>query len=161
MNTLKALVAATALSTVAAGAFAADYPGVEPTTAGLLKALESAPPLEKMSPKDARQVLVDVLGKIPGPAAVTALARLAVFDIAPEVRDRAILALRDRPADSYSPVLTQGLRYPWPPAADHAAEPGHGRPVKAVDLLGQGGVGLALDADADDGLAEAARLFGE
>jgi acetyl esterase/lipase len=59
MTTLKSLVAATALSTVAVGAFAADYPGVEPTTAGLLKALESAPPLEKMSPKDARQVLVD------------------------------------------------------------------------------------------------------
>jgi HEAT repeats len=69
-----------------------------------------------------REVLVDVLGKIPGASAVQALARLAVFDIAPEVRDRAILALRHRPAESYTTVLLEGLRYPWPPAADHAAE---------------------------------------
>jgi len=59
MKTLKTLVAASALSAIAAGAFAADYTGVEPTTAGFLKAIENAPPLEKLSPKDARQVLVD------------------------------------------------------------------------------------------------------
>ncbi len=69
-----------------------------------------------------RQVLVDVLGKIRGTAAVKALARLAVFDIAPEVREQAILALRERPVESYNSLLIRGLRYPWPPAADHAAE---------------------------------------
>ena len=61
-----------------------------------------------------RQVLVDALGKIPGPAAVKALTRLAVFDIAPEVRDQAIQVLRDQPAESYTPDLLQGLRYPGP-----------------------------------------------
>jgi hypothetical protein len=69
-----------------------------------------------------RDVLVDVLAKIPGDQAVAALARLAIFDLAPEVRDRAILALRDRPAESYRPLLLKGLSYPWPVAADHAAE---------------------------------------
>jgi hypothetical protein len=69
-----------------------------------------------------REVLVDVLRKIPGSSAARALARLAVFDLAPEVRDRAILALRDRPAEGYQSSLLEGLRYPWPPAADHAAE---------------------------------------
>jgi hypothetical protein len=69
-----------------------------------------------------RLVLVDVLAEIRGKEAVTALARLALFDIAPEVRDRAILALRNLPAEDYRPTLLGGFRYPWPPVADHAAE---------------------------------------
>jgi hypothetical protein len=69
-----------------------------------------------------RRLLAEVLSRIPGPAATAALVRLAVFDIAPQVRDQAILALRDRPAECYRRTLLEGLRYPWPPAADHAAE---------------------------------------
>jgi hypothetical protein len=69
-----------------------------------------------------RLVLVAVLRKIPRAAATRALARLAVFDIAPEVRSKAIEALRDRPAEDYGPTLLDALRYPWPPVADHAAE---------------------------------------
>jgi hypothetical protein len=70
----------------------------------------------------ARMVLVEVLGRIEGPAASKALARLALFDLAPEVREQALLALRDRPAAEYRPDLLGGLRYPWAPVADHAAE---------------------------------------
>ncbi|HWE37008.1 MAG TPA: HEAT repeat domain-containing protein [Isosphaeraceae bacterium] len=69
-----------------------------------------------------REVLVDVLDTIPGEAASTALARLATFDLSPEVRERAIRALVDRPAEQARSTLLAGLRYPWPPAADHAAE---------------------------------------
>ena len=70
----------------------------------------------------ARIVLVDVLARIKGPAASKALARLAIFDLAPEVREQAVVALRDRPAEDYRPALLEGLRYPWAPVADHAAE---------------------------------------
>ena len=58
MKSLKTIAAASTLSLAAAGAFAASLPGVEPQTANFLKAIENAPPLEKMSPQDARQVLV-------------------------------------------------------------------------------------------------------
>lgn len=70
----------------------------------------------------ARLVLADVLARIPGKEATVALARLACFDLAPEVRERATLALRARPAEDYRPTLLEGLRYPWAPVADHAAE---------------------------------------
>jgi hypothetical protein len=45
-----------------------------------------------------------------------------MFDLAPEVREAAVTALSKRPADDYRQELLEGLRYPWPPAADHAAE---------------------------------------
>jgi hypothetical protein len=69
-----------------------------------------------------RQVLVEVLGRIKGPAASKALARLAIFDLAPEVRERALVTLRGRPPGDYRPTLIEGFRYPWAPVADHAAE---------------------------------------
>ncbi|MGO4379516.1 alpha/beta hydrolase [Pseudoduganella sp. RAF19] len=59
MNTLKTLVTTSALTALASAALAADYTGVEPTTAAFLKAIENAPPMENMTPKDARQVLID------------------------------------------------------------------------------------------------------
>jgi hypothetical protein len=37
------------------------------------------------------------------------------------VRQAALEALRDRPPALYRPVLVDALRYPWPPAAEHAA----------------------------------------
>jgi hypothetical protein len=67
-------------------------------------------------------VLVDVLARIKGPAASKALARLAIFDLAPEVREQALIALRERPFGDYRPTLIEGFRYPWAPVADHAAE---------------------------------------
>jgi len=72
--------------------------------------------------KDLRLVLVEQLAAIEHPSASVALARLAMFDIAPEVRVEAIRALAVRPAEEYRAVLLAGFRYPWAPVADHAAE---------------------------------------
>jgi HEAT repeat protein len=69
-----------------------------------------------------RLVLVDLLADIEAKPATVALARRAVFDLAPEVRKSAIEALRDRPPADSRQVFVDALRYPWPPAADHAAE---------------------------------------
>src|SRR5262249_47717909 len=69
-----------------------------------------------------RLLLVEQLHNIQGPAASAALARRAVFDLSVEVRQAAVLALKDRPREEYRQLLLDGLRYPWAPAADHAAE---------------------------------------
>jgi hypothetical protein len=89
-----------------------DRPSAIPALMQLLMA-ERAP---------ARQVLVEVLARIKGPAASKALARLAIFDLAFEVREQALNALRERPSGDYRPTLIEGFRYPWAPVADHAAE---------------------------------------
>ena len=72
--------------------------------------------------KAVRRMLVEMLADIPGPAATVALARRAVFDLDPELRAEAVQALKGRPAADSRPVFLAALRYPWPPAADHAAE---------------------------------------
>jgi HEAT repeat protein len=69
-----------------------------------------------------RQMLVELLAEIPGPAATRALAQRAAFDLDTGVRAGAAAALRTREAADYRPVLLKALRYPWAPAADHAAE---------------------------------------
>jgi hypothetical protein len=69
-----------------------------------------------------RQSLVAELAMIRRPSAGEALARRAVFDLSPEVRRAAVEALQRRPREEYETILLDGLRYPWPPAADHAAE---------------------------------------
>ncbi len=69
-----------------------------------------------------RRMLVDLLDEIPEKSATIALAQRAVFDLSPSVREAAIRALHKRPADDYRLVLVRALRYPWAPAADHAAE---------------------------------------
>jgi hypothetical protein len=43
------------------------------------------------------------------------------MDLSPAVRRAAVAGLRRRPWRRYAPVLLRGLRYPWPPVADHAA----------------------------------------
>jgi len=86
---------------------------------------EALPTLVQMlqaEDRPVRLVLVEVLGHIKGRAASAALAQRALFDLAADVREAAVRALRDRPRDEYRGVLLDGLRYPWPPAADHAAE---------------------------------------
>jgi hypothetical protein len=85
-----------------------------------------------------RGVLVDILGRIEGPDASFALARRAVFDLSPEIREKAVRLLRKRPTTEYSDVLVTSLRYPWPPAAYHAAE--------AIAFLGLRGTADSLDA---------------
>jgi hypothetical protein len=68
-----------------------------------------------------RLVLVRELTRIPGEAATTQLAVRAVADLSPAVRRAAVAGLGQRPWREYGPVLLRGLRYPWPPVADHAA----------------------------------------
>jgi hypothetical protein len=70
----------------------------------------------------ARREAVKWLSGIRGPRASAALANLAVFDPSAEVREDAVAALGKRPRAEYRDALLRGLRYPWLPAADHAAE---------------------------------------
>jgi hypothetical protein len=72
--------------------------------------------------KRLRALLVELLAAIPGYQATKVLAEEAMFDLAADVREAAVKALRNRPASSYREVLIRGLSYPWAPAADHAAE---------------------------------------
>jgi HEAT repeat protein len=69
-----------------------------------------------------RRMLVEMLADISGPQATVALAKRAVFDLDPESRVEAVRALKGRPAADSRPIFLTALRYPWPPAADHAAE---------------------------------------
>lgn len=90
-----------------------------------LKLTDAAPALAQMLQAEAepsRRQLIDLLKPHDQPAAIAALARLAVFDPALAVRGQAVAALKTHPAEKYRPVLLEALRYPWPPAANHAAE---------------------------------------
>jgi HEAT repeat protein len=69
-----------------------------------------------------RTMLVELLSEIPGKASTDALAHRALFDLDQTIRDKAVAALRGRPLEDVRPVLFRGLRYPWAPVADHAAE---------------------------------------
>jgi hypothetical protein len=70
----------------------------------------------------ARRTLIELLSQSPGPAATRTLAARAVFDPAPDLRHRATRALKRRQADDARPFLLAALQYPWPAAADHAAD---------------------------------------
>jgi len=69
-----------------------------------------------------RLMLIELLADIQGPVAEAALAQRAVVDLAPDVRDAALRALRERPRVEARRVFIRYLRYPWAPVADHAAE---------------------------------------
>jgi HEAT repeat protein len=69
-----------------------------------------------------RLILVDMIADIPGKAAGIRLAQRAVYDLSSAVRTAAIDALRQRPASEARRTLVDALRYPWPAAADHAAD---------------------------------------
>jgi hypothetical protein len=69
-----------------------------------------------------RQRLVELLGDWSDEQSSRLLAKIAVFDLSPDVRVRAIEALKKRRLEQCRDVFLKGLRYPWPPAADHAAE---------------------------------------
>jgi hypothetical protein len=68
-----------------------------------------------------RLLLVRELDRIKSAGSTAALAGRAMMDLSPEVRAAAVAALQTRPPAAYVPILLQGLRYPWPPVADHAA----------------------------------------
>jgi hypothetical protein len=69
-----------------------------------------------------RGQLIQQLGAGEGKKASELLARLALFDFSWPIRAEAIKALQGRPREEYRQVLLEGLRYPWPPVAAHAAE---------------------------------------
>lgn len=69
-----------------------------------------------------RTNLVRTLAKIKGPKASSALANRALFDISSDIREFAVETLRERPPQEWRPQLLQGLRYPLPAVAEHAAE---------------------------------------
>lgn len=86
---------------------------------------ESIPTMQQLlmhEDRPLRRLLVDLLARIDGRAASVALAQRAVFDLSTEVRESAVAALKDRPPQEYRLVFIEALRYPWTPAADHAAE---------------------------------------
>src|SRR5207248_585744 len=72
--------------------------------------------------RNVRLVLVELLSQIDGRLASLALAERAVFDLDPDVRLTALVALKGRPTMEYEAALLNGFRYPWPAVADHAAE---------------------------------------
>jgi hypothetical protein len=72
--------------------------------------------------RNVRLVFVDILSMIDGRLASAALAERAIFDLDPDVRLAALVALAARPSAEYEAALIAGLRYPWPAFADHAAE---------------------------------------
>jgi HEAT repeat protein len=69
-----------------------------------------------------RRVLVEMLAATPGKKSTAALVQRAVFDLDAGIRGTAVGALRSREAALYRPPLLKALRYPWAPAAEHAAE---------------------------------------
>ncbi len=86
---------------------------------------EAVPALQQilMAENEAvRALLVDQLAHIEGKRASLALAQRALFDLSADVRRDALAALAKRPAEEYRQALLDGLRHPWAPAADHAAE---------------------------------------
>jgi hypothetical protein len=71
---------------------------------------------------DVRGLLVQELDRVKYPGASMALASRAAFDVSPDVRKAAIEKLRSRKPEEYRVMLLYAMRYPWAPAADHAAE---------------------------------------
>jgi hypothetical protein len=69
-----------------------------------------------------RLALIEQLAKVKKPFAGAMLANRAVMDLSPDVRRAAIGVLKKRPEKEYLPALLKGMRYPWPPVADHSAE---------------------------------------
>jgi hypothetical protein len=68
-----------------------------------------------------RMVMIDEVAKCDTPEATRILVARAVFDTSPKVRQAAVELLRKRKPEAYRPVLMSIFRYPWAPAADHAA----------------------------------------
>ncbi len=69
-----------------------------------------------------RALMVELLGQMKGREASIALAQRALFDLSPEIRERAVRELAERPAEEYLPVIAGGFRYPLAAVSDHAAE---------------------------------------
>jgi HEAT repeat protein len=87
--------------------------------------VEAVPALNQMlmtEDQPFRLLLVQLLTEIPERPATLALVQRVLFDLSPEVRERAVQALAGRNPLDYRPPLLSALRYPWAPVAEHAAE---------------------------------------
>jgi hypothetical protein len=85
----------------------------------------AVPMLEQVLQSEApaiRLLLVKQLAKIEGPESDAALARRAVFDVSEDVRHVAVEVMKTRSLRGARSTLLGALRYPWAPAADHAAD---------------------------------------
>jgi len=91
-----------------------------------------------------RGLMIDLLSEIPGKEASIALARRALFEVSPALREQATLALRDRSASDYQAILIDGFRFPWTPVAEHAAET-----IAALNLKSAVGELQALTKESD------------
>jgi HEAT repeat protein len=69
-----------------------------------------------------RLLLVELLSQIEGKEAGVALAQRALFDLSPQVREKAVQSLLDRPTAEFRQTLIESFRHPWPAVADHASE---------------------------------------
>jgi hypothetical protein len=100
--------------------FAVTWPAEKvETTFNVVPVIEQVLQVEN---KDYRSLLVEELARIPGPEASRALARRALYDTSPDLRQAARTALKERPAAEFRDVVLKGLDYPWPAVADHAAK---------------------------------------
>lgn len=89
------------------------------------KTARALPPLMQLMQAESepvRSLLIEFLADIDGKEATAAIAQRAIFDLSSAIREKAVAALAKRTDRDYWPVLADGLRYPWAPAADHAAE---------------------------------------
>jgi hypothetical protein len=117
--------------------------------ASVWKKPESLPAMQQIllaETRDFRQRMVIHVSDMVGAQASEILARIAVYDIDPEIRDNAVRALRDRPRAEYRAALQRALRYPWAPAVRHAA---HAVAALTLDEMIPELVGL-LDAPAPE-----------
>ncbi len=71
--------------------------------------------------RDIRRLACEMLARINTSESTAALVRWAVFDTDAGTRAAAVEALRGR-AENVAPQLLRYVRYPWPRAAEHAAE---------------------------------------
>ena len=115
---------------------------------------EAVPTLVQMlmpENKPIRLLLVEMLARNPSREAGIALAQRALFDLAADVREAAVKALKDRPKEEYRDILLEGFCHPWTPVNEHAGEAlvalGDKEAVPGlVDVLDKGDPGMPFPA---------------
>jgi hypothetical protein len=91
---------------------------------------------------DLRGVMTDVLKILEKPAAIEGLTRIALYDPDSDLRQKAVIALKSRPAEESRPYLIEGFAHPMSCVADHAATAltllnDRGAVPELIDLLGK------------------------
>ncbi len=86
---------------------------------------EAIPGLIQMLQTEDRVIrleLIRILSSVEGIDSSKALANRALFDFWSAARDTAVESLESRPRYEYRQELLDGLRYPWSPVSEHAAQ---------------------------------------